>query len=151
MGVTPQAISRWESGGGYPDLELLPLLADFFRVSTDELLGYKMSEREQELASMKKEMDRIAEVGSVEEQVAYARSAYARYPNDYEIRCYLGVSLYLLWEEKQEETLFQEIETLLAPPCAGHFSSIRGCCNFPFFVIYCFQTTKEDDYGIQSL
>jgi hypothetical protein len=110
-----------------------------------------MSEREQELASMKKEMDRIAEVGSVEEQVAYARSAYARYPNDYEIRCYLGVSLYLLWEEKQEETLFQEIETLLAPPCAGHFSSIRGCCNFPFFVIYCFQTTKEDDYGIQSL
>lgn len=119
MGVTPQAISRWESGGGYPDLELLPLLADFFRVSTDELLGYKMSEREQELASMKKEMDRIAEVGSVEEQVAYARSAYARYPNDYEIRCYLGVSLYLLWEEKQEETLFQEIETLLASVANG--------------------------------
>ena len=119
MGVTPQAISRWESGGGYPDLELLPLLADFFRVSTDELLGYKMSEREQELASMKKEMDRIAEVGSVEEQVAYARSAYVRYPNDYEIRCYLGVSLYLLWEEKQEEALFQEIETLLASVANG--------------------------------
>ncbi len=119
MGVTPQAISRWESGGGYPDIELLPLLADFFKVSTDELLGYKMSEREQELASIKKEMDRIAEVGSVEEQAAYARSAYARYPNDYEIRCYLGVSLYLLWEEKQEETLFQEIETLLASVANG--------------------------------
>ena len=51
IGVTPQAISRWESEGGYPDIELLPTLADFFSVSTDELLGYKLSEREQELAN----------------------------------------------------------------------------------------------------
>ena len=50
MGVTPQAISRWESEGGYPDIELLPALADFFSVSIDELLGYRSSEREQELA-----------------------------------------------------------------------------------------------------
>ena len=56
IGVTPQAISRWESEGGYPDIELLPLLADFFSVSTDELLGYKLSEREEELANIKKEL-----------------------------------------------------------------------------------------------
>ena len=86
IGVTPQAISRWEAEGGYPDIELLPALADFFSVSTDELLGYKLSEREQELADMKKEIERLAEVGSVEERVAYARNAFAHYPNDYEIR-----------------------------------------------------------------
>ena len=61
MGVTPQAISRWESEGGYPDMELLPALADFFSVSIDELLGYKRSEREQELAHVKKELERLAE------------------------------------------------------------------------------------------
>ena len=38
IGVTPQAISRWESEGGYPDIELLPALADFFSVSTDKLI-----------------------------------------------------------------------------------------------------------------
>ena len=59
LGVTPQAISRWESGGGYPDIELLPLLADFFSVSTDELLGYKLSEREAEIIRIKKEMARL--------------------------------------------------------------------------------------------
>ena len=113
IGVTPQAISRWESEGGYPDIELLPALADFFAVSTDELLGYKISEREQELADIKKEMARLAEVGSIEERVAYARNAYARYPNDYEIRDNLAVILYFVWQETQDEALFKEIEVLL--------------------------------------
>ena len=56
IGVTPQAISRWESENGYPDIEILPALADFFSVSIDELLGYKLSEREAALADIKKEM-----------------------------------------------------------------------------------------------
>ncbi len=113
IGVTPQAISRWESEGGYPDIELLPALADFFSVSTDELLGYKLSEREQALADIKKEMERLAEASCVEDQVAYARSVYARYPNDHEIRYDLAVSLYLVWEETQDDALFKEIEALL--------------------------------------
>ena len=121
IGVTPQAISRWESEGGYPDIELLPALADFFAVSTDELLGYKLSEREQELADIKKEMERLAEVACVEDQVAYARRSYARYPNDYEIRYNLAVSLYLVWEETQDEVLFKEIEALL--------KSVEDECN----------------------
>ena len=113
IGVTPQAISRWESEGGYPDIELLPALADFFSVSTDELLGYKASEREQELAGIKKELERLAEVGTIEERVVYARNAFARYPNDYELRDHLAVCLYFVWEETHEEALFKEIESLL--------------------------------------
>jgi transcriptional regulator with XRE-family HTH domain len=113
IGVTPQAISRWEAEGGYPDLELLPALADFFAVSTDELLGYKLSEREQELADIKKEMERLAEVGTIEERVAYARNAFAQYPNDCEIRDMLAVCLYFVWEETPDEALFVEIENLL--------------------------------------
>ncbi len=113
IGVTPQAISRWESEGGYPDLELLPALADFFAVSTDELLGYKLSEREQELADIKKEMERLDEAGSVEECLAFARNAFARYPNDYEIRHNLAVCLYYVWDDTHDEALFGEIENLL--------------------------------------
>ena len=86
IGVTPQAISRWESEGGYPDIELLPVLADFFSVSVDELIGYRLSEREEELTAIKREMYRLSEVGSIEERVTYARNAFTRYPNDYEIR-----------------------------------------------------------------
>ena len=40
IGVTPQAVSRWESGGGYPDMEIIPSIANYFEVTIDELFGY---------------------------------------------------------------------------------------------------------------
>ena len=92
IGVTPQAISRWEAEGGYPDIELLPLIADFFSVTTDELLGYKTSEREKRLAEYKTEMSRLSEVGTIEERIDFARLALSKYPSDCEFKGNLAVS-----------------------------------------------------------
>ena len=41
FGVTSQSISKWELGINCPDITLLPKIADYYRVSIDELLGYK--------------------------------------------------------------------------------------------------------------
>lgn len=40
LGVTNQAVSKWESAQCCPDIQLLPDLAKLFDVSIDELLGY---------------------------------------------------------------------------------------------------------------
>ncbi|MCL1795116.1 MAG: helix-turn-helix domain-containing protein [Oscillospiraceae bacterium] len=37
--VTNQAVSKWESGSCYPDIALLPEIADFYGVSIDALFG----------------------------------------------------------------------------------------------------------------
>ncbi len=39
LGVTNQAVSKWESGQCCPDIQLLPDIAKLFEVSVDELLG----------------------------------------------------------------------------------------------------------------
>lgn len=39
LGITFQAVSKWENGVSSPDLSTLPLLADLFGVSVDALLG----------------------------------------------------------------------------------------------------------------
>lgn len=38
LGVTDRAVSKWETGASYPDIALLPQLADIFGVTTDYLL-----------------------------------------------------------------------------------------------------------------
>ena len=40
LGVTPQAISRWEANGGYPDMGMIPAIANYFHITIDELFGY---------------------------------------------------------------------------------------------------------------
>lgn len=39
LGVTAAAVSKWEHGYTLPDILMLCALADYFRVTTDELLG----------------------------------------------------------------------------------------------------------------
>ena len=38
VGVSAQAVSKWENGG-VPDTELLPKIADYFNISIDVLFG----------------------------------------------------------------------------------------------------------------
>ncbi len=130
LGVTPQAVSRWELGGGYPYLELLPALADFFAVSIDVLLGYKLSEREKELSNIKKELSRLAEDSSEEERVAYARAALTRFPADCDIKMSLAVALYHSWCNTRGGALVTEIESL---------------CT------YCFKESEDEELRYQAI
>jgi transcriptional regulator with XRE-family HTH domain len=41
--VSTQAVSKWESGG-YPDIELIPRIAKYFNVTTDELFGLPVND-----------------------------------------------------------------------------------------------------------
>ena len=43
VGVSTQAVSKWENGG-VPDIEILPKIADFFSVSIDSLFGRNITD-----------------------------------------------------------------------------------------------------------
>ena len=43
LGVSPQAVSKWENDVSCPDVTMIPRIARLFNVSTDELLGLKAS------------------------------------------------------------------------------------------------------------
>ena len=46
LGVSFQAVSKWESGTTMPDVMLIPAIASFFGVSTDELFDFNLFETE---------------------------------------------------------------------------------------------------------
>lgn len=59
LGVTFQSVSRWERGESHPDITVLPEIADFFKVSVDELLGVNKAIDEAELTKLLEEYDNL--------------------------------------------------------------------------------------------
>ena len=58
IGVTSQAVSRWEASGGYPDMEMIPSLANYFGVSIDELFGYN-NERSKKIDELAEKIEHM--------------------------------------------------------------------------------------------
>ena len=46
LGVSFQAVSKWENGDNLPDVTMIPAIASFFDVSTDELFDFNRIEME---------------------------------------------------------------------------------------------------------
>jgi len=44
LSVSPQAVSKWESGLTYPDMGMIPVIAGYFEVSMDILFDYDLQE-----------------------------------------------------------------------------------------------------------
>lgn len=49
MGLSFQAISKWENNISLPDITLIPKLADIFGVTTDDLFAYDLTQRQKEI------------------------------------------------------------------------------------------------------
>lgn len=49
LGVSFQAVSKWENGDTMPDVTMIPAIAIFFDVSTDELFDFNRLETEQKI------------------------------------------------------------------------------------------------------
>lgn len=86
LGVTSQAVSRWESGGSYPDMNLIPPIANFFGVSIDELFGYtnqreqKIDELVAQVYDMKRKNNGVD--NNIRECIAFARNALIEFPGN---------------------------------------------------------------------
>lgn len=120
MGVSAQAVSRWENGITYPDIAMLPTIADFFDVTLDELMGrggeLDINERESFFKRVY-EMYNRGEVTAVLE--AYDK-ILRKYPNDAYLLHGKANVLFAQFKKNQEIATAKEIISLC--------NKIR-CCN----------------------
>ena len=52
LGVSFQAVSKWENGYTMPDVTMIPAIASFFGVSTDELFDFNLFEMEKQVEAI---------------------------------------------------------------------------------------------------
>lgn len=92
LGVSYQAVSKWECELSSPDLSLIPPLTRLFKVSADELFGLLPEESDPRREYFDSE---YFEFGKKEDKVAdyeLAKQAVAEYPDDFRYLFWLAVA-----------------------------------------------------------
>lgn len=79
LGVSYQAVSRWENETTYPDIELLPAIATLFGVTVDYLLG---STAENQKESLIRGWDKLKTITDPHERVSHLRMMHRDFPED---------------------------------------------------------------------
>ena len=93
LGVTPQAVSRWEANGGYPDMGMIPAIANYFHITIDELFGYN-NDRDriiQEYNNKAQEM--INDCDDMTECIVLLRRGLEEFPGRVDLKIKLACAL----------------------------------------------------------
>ena len=120
LGVSYQSVSRWELGVCYPDMELLPIIANYFGVSIDKLLSNDVDSKE---ADQKRFYDKLGELefGS-SEQLQLAEEYCHKYPdNDHFAFILQDIMKNYLLENEDKSTIY-------LPTMVKLYERLKGTC-----------------------
>lgn len=114
VGVTAQAVSRWEAGGSYPDMELIPGIANFFGISIDELFGYQ-NDRAEKIDAIVQKIDAYHIKGRsddewVDECLSLLRNGLAEFPQNERLMITLADTLTEAGWRRHHEWLYYDDE-----------------------------------------
>ena len=98
LSVSPQAVSKWESGLTYPDMEMIPSIANYFGISIDELFGYN-NERSKKIDELAEKIDYMNFQNNgidinIDECISLARTALIEFPGNEKLMLCLASVLY---------------------------------------------------------
>ena len=81
LGVSTQAVSRWETSVSYPDIILLPLIANVFNVTVDYLLGTDKFKNDRIVEEINETYRKYNKKGDNVGCYEYMKKMYEKYPH----------------------------------------------------------------------
>ncbi|MBQ8510277.1 MAG: helix-turn-helix transcriptional regulator [Clostridia bacterium] len=118
LGVSSQAVSNWERGG-YPDITLLPRIANYFSITVDELIGNDEVTREEDVKAF---LNRYYKTPSSKDgcsrRLELAKQYYQKYPQNYDIMNVLGEAIINTMNQSADDLpLLHEIHGKIMDGC----------------------------------
>ena len=98
LSISSQAISKWENNMSYPDITLIPSIALFFNVSTDELFSFSTCIDTEKFVAYEKTFKTYQTEGAVQKQVVLCRQMLLDYPRNYTVLSDLASALIACYE-----------------------------------------------------
>ena len=100
LGVSEQAVSKWENNQCAPDVSLFPIIAEFFGVSIDRLFGYHTNSYKGEVEAIMKAADNSM---NTYKEIEIIGDGLKKYPNSPELKIYLAFSLSMINRTSKDE------------------------------------------------
>ena len=95
LGISFQAVSKWERGEGFPDITLLPKIAFFFGVSVDDLLGVSALKIEEKVNAYVEKSDILQRAAKFDENLVLWEEAVGTFPNNFDVLNHYLSALYM--------------------------------------------------------
>ena len=102
LGVSTAAVSKWECGMSYPDITLLPKIAEVFECSVDYLLGYDIT-NQTTVESVINKVKILHNEKSFDEAISFLTRALARYPGNTLLMFTLARHKYVYAQNKKRQ------------------------------------------------
>ena len=108
LGVTTQAVSKWESQSSLPDIAMLIPISEFYGVSVDYLLCHDLAEKEKEILDylQKCEAFVLSPKEQWEDTLKETRSMLRKHPKDHRIMLELCLELFMYYKKIDSEHKF---------------------------------------------
>ena len=131
IGVTKASVSKWETGMSMPDILLLPVLAAFFDVTVDELLGYEPQLSREQIQAVYHDLASDFAEKPFEEVMAESETLVKKYYSCYPFLLYVSVlwlNHFMLAEDQERQ---QEILMMIERLCERILSECKNLliCN----------------------
>ncbi len=95
LGVTCKEVLKWEAGDLYPSLELIPVIANYFGISTDNLMCMEMFDNEDKIREYGDMFHENVAAGNIKEAVETVREGLVHFPCEFRLKSLLMYGLYL--------------------------------------------------------
>lgn len=143
FGTSPQAISRWEIGATYPDIEMLPMIASFFETSVDALLGVTEEEKEKRCSELQESFEAAVRAKDVRKTIEIMREI-RRNLKDYQQYWFWGM-YHEVWKVRlfQDKSVLEEMRLLAE-------EVFRVCPKDQHYAVIECMANMEDDEHIDA-
>lgn len=144
LGISFQAISKWERGDGYPDITLLPSLANYFGVSIDNLIGMNEIAKAEKYEQINRTWSENNKNGLHLENIKLMRESLKLFPNNALLLVQLSSSLEKTGntEEETSRNLKESIAVQEQILRYGEDSEVRGATLYNI----CFAYWKNGEF-----
>lgn len=145
LGISFQSVSKWERGDGYPDITMLPSLANYFGVSIDELIGMSDAAKSEKLDEINVLWADNNKKGLHRDNVILMKQSLKMFPNNALLLVQLSTSLEKVngTEAERAEYLKESIAVQEQIIRYGEDSEVRSATLYNI----CFAYWKNGEYG----